>query len=320
MANSRRPGFTLLELLVILAIIAVLIGLLLPAVQKVREAAVRVKCMNNLKQIVLAAHSFAADHNGRLPEFEPQPGPIFAPTRPLTSGQSLYVRLLPYIEQGNLYEEYHRVTPNREAIPLRVPLYICPIDPSLDSPIVSPSLSLKVNSYPANARVFRGSPSLNNTFADGTSQTLTFAEHYAKCDNTMYEYDTNALFFAPNLRPATFADGGTPDCGTLNDVYPITAGVPPVTRSSAPGVTFQVRPDVYGDMPWELRDYPSRLTYIAPAGATICDPRLPQTSHPGGMCVALADGTVRTIRPGIANEVFWGAITPAGGEVISLEY
>ena len=87
-----RAGFTLIELLVVIAIIAVLVGLLLPAVQKVREAAARTQCVNNMKQLGLSFHNFH-DVNGALPvEGE-------------TQQVSFYTYLLPYIEQGNLYNQ-----------------------------------------------------------------------------------------------------------------------------------------------------------------------------------------------------------------------
>src|SRR5438876_7359412 len=98
--RSPRRGFTLIELLVVIAIIAVLIGLLLPAVQKVREAANRLKCQNNLKQIVLAAHNYHGDH-GQFPVGARLS--VLVAGRP-TMGTNLWIELLPYIEQGNLYQ------------------------------------------------------------------------------------------------------------------------------------------------------------------------------------------------------------------------
>jgi prepilin-type N-terminal cleavage/methylation domain-containing protein len=97
-----RRGFTLIELLVVIAIIAVLVGLLLPAVQKVREAAARTRCLNNLKQIALAMQSYH-DSAGRLPYL--RKGPAANPNSVNPDGHSWAVLVLPYLEQAALYSQ-----------------------------------------------------------------------------------------------------------------------------------------------------------------------------------------------------------------------
>src|SRR5947209_2830875 len=124
---SRR-AFTLIELLVVIAIIAVLIGLLLPAVQKVREAAARTKCQNNLKQIMLAVHSFESDR-GFLP-----PNGSWATAHVSFSGQpySVLARLLPYLEQDALYQKVNLNTSalnQPQVLAQRIGVYICPSEP-----------------------------------------------------------------------------------------------------------------------------------------------------------------------------------------------
>ena len=103
-SNRPRPGFTLIELLVVIAIIAILIGLLLPAVQKVREAAARSTCTNNMKQIALGAHNFESTY-GYLPPGEVAESP--GPTRGQNHQQmGVLVWLLPYMEQQNIYNSF----------------------------------------------------------------------------------------------------------------------------------------------------------------------------------------------------------------------
>ncbi len=130
--SMRSRGFTLVELLVVIAVVAVLIGLLLPAVQNAREAANRMSCTNNLRQLAIAAHHFHDSH-GKFP-----PGvrlPVLVRGRP-TGGTNLWVELLPYFEQDNLYKKWdyddnrNNVAGERDVLQAQViKILLCPSDP-----------------------------------------------------------------------------------------------------------------------------------------------------------------------------------------------
>lgn len=265
----RRRGFSLLEILVVVAILALLIGLLLPAVQKVREAAVRSQSMNNLRQISLGMHNLIAAENGRLPGFINLDEPTRGDRAPLDE-------LMPYIER-------------------RAYLYSSPADPSIPlHPPTYPDETSGICSYPVNGLVFEGRGTLHAHVADGLSNTIGFAEHYARCgppgklNDYIYsiqysDYDSRSR------RRATFADRN------YRDVVPVVSPGAATVPSRA-GATFQRAPK-----------------------PTECDPALPQTPHSSGMLTAMMDGSVRVVSSGVEPVAFWSAVTPHGGESIPLD-
>lgn len=284
----RWRAFTLIELLVVIAIIAILIALLVPAVQKVREAAARTQCVNNLKNLSLALIHCADTYTGKLP-----PGVGLYPSSdqqaPHNSNGGHFLHILPFIEQQGLFKAtlrtpdpdgrngnnptYSQWTP--EAQNATVAVYNCPSDPTTQGPALT--------SYAYNGQIFRtGYPGWNATktrfpggFIDGTSNTIIYTEHLRQVA----------------LRPSDYLDGFWPDWG--GHVYSSDLG-----ENTGPTALFQTNPLPLNN---------GRANYIT---------GIPGTPHGNVINCGFADGTVRSVASGINGNTWWGAFTPAGGETL----
>jgi prepilin-type N-terminal cleavage/methylation domain-containing protein len=291
----KLPGFTLIELLVVIAIIAVLIGLLLPAVQKVREAAARMECSNNLKQLCLATVNAADSNHDRIP---PSIG-LYPGSEPaqFNSNGGVFLHLLPYIEQEPLFRaSYRKPDPDgrngaygtysqwtTQIQNARISTLACPSDPTIRENVKARS------SYGANGMVMRhnyrwGSVGLLRfpaSIQDGTSNTIFFTEKLSRCNS------------------GTYPDNFWPDWGPIIN-SPDNPGGSGIT---GPAAIFQPRPS---------------LTSGGSQG--ICDGRRASSPHTGGINAGIADGSVRFVPNGISPSTWWYAMTPAGGEVLGSDW
>jgi prepilin-type N-terminal cleavage/methylation domain-containing protein len=299
--QRRLKAFTLIELLVVIAIIAILIGLLLPAVQKVREAAARSQSQNNLKQMSLALHNIAGTYNGALPSgWGNFPAGTPGWDQPSGAEGSMFFYLLPFIEQNNLYNNGCRTNnggtpagvlsyqPYWAGTSREVKTYIAPADPT-QQPITNGYCSYRTNllafAVPPGSQNWTG-PTLPASFTDGTSNTISFAEGFAQPG---YGGSSPA---AANWG-TTYLDG-TPWCGP---------GSPPNGRCDGPMylATATGSPVVYTTPPF---------TTTPPQ--TVNGDR-PNSFSANVVQVGLMDGSVRSVSANISPRTWYLASHPSDG-------
>jgi len=329
--QSPRPrfsGFTLIELLVVIAIIGVLVAMLLPAVQQSREAARRISCTNNVKQLMLAYHNY---HDAFRRVVRAYHGPGLKDsggnTVSTTKRGTAFWELMPFIEQSALYDKmagdsYSTQYGNND-LPHRkqISSFLCPTDtrtfayannaPGAHYAYINYAINFQVAGRPergdntssvcATSGFFSDDPAQGNMtpatdigrmFTDGTSKTIVFAEKYRTCRT--------------NGAPGNSWSYGAWNVGYLPVfAYGDRAGAASYTTcggSSHNNVGPTSKPQQAGGL-------------VASTSVNTCSNMRTQAFHSGIMMAGFADGSARTIRDDIEGDTWWAICTPKQGDI-----
>ncbi len=337
--RAQKQGFTLIELLVVIAIIAVLIGLLLPAVQKVREAASRIKCSNNLKQIGLALHNYMDTNNGLPPNGNYTYNGSGITT---TNAWSAMARVLPYIEQENLFRAIDFTQSYNVQVGVsskRVATYVCPSEVNDKGFGTDPTYGNKhwIITYATNegtwavltqkATAMRGgdgafAPNRGfrpGDFTDGMSNTIGITEVKAftprvSGSNTTATYNPQP---APPAGPAGadtgFGLGAAAFDPARNTHVEWVDGKVHETGFTTTFAPNTVVPLVSGGTTYDVDFVSATESNLGDTYAAVTA----RSYHSGGVNAVFMDGSVRFVRNSTAVATWRALGTRAGGEVVS---
>ncbi|HEY1381026.1 MAG TPA: DUF1559 domain-containing protein [Gemmataceae bacterium] len=327
---SRRRGVSLVEVLLALGIVVIVIGILLPALTRQKSRGGRSVTSNNLRQIALAVHNYNDANGNNLP-----PLVDVGEGAPTGAGlHSLFFNIQPYIEADNIYRLYNKATPNSYYLPSTgaaqyvIKVYISPADETapngqvVNATVMLPEAppapfaqsftgSYATTSYAANGMIPWNTGGLPRSFVDGTSNTIMFAERPQACTDssgtTVYNLWGYGMYgpSAPAFALLTPDDPeGLPSTGQIAPALPLPAAW------TADRIPVRIGTEDAPPQPSPA----GRAFQVGLKRNSPCDPRIPSSPHPGGMLVALGDGSVRSLAPSMSEWTFWAAVTPDGKE------
>jgi prepilin-type N-terminal cleavage/methylation domain-containing protein/prepilin-type processing-associated H-X9-DG protein len=322
--RKRPAAFTLIELLVVIAIIAILIGLLLPAVQKVREAAARMNCSNNLKQIGLACHNYEGTYNLFPPAWRVlPPDPTVPKGSPNTVGPGAFVLLLPYLEQDNVYRQISVTNaffspanmPNRNpAYSTVIKTYLCPSSPTPSSMDYSAALNIAWGtSYPPGLIFGRtdyapisgtalGIGGTQESQVNGNIGIITEPPSPPSSIAAITDGTSNTLMVVENsARPFFYSNKGFLSNG------PVSQGGGGWADPFGYLVVNGSMPDGSGKVP-------------GPCAMNCTSDNEMISFHTGGINAVFGDGSVRFVKQTITLNQAAALTSKAGGEVINFDY
>jgi prepilin-type N-terminal cleavage/methylation domain-containing protein/prepilin-type processing-associated H-X9-DG protein len=304
-----RFGFTLIELLVVIAIIAILIGLLVPAVQKVREAAARISCSNNLHQLGLAVHAYH-DAAGRIPyDMSPESGQSVNWGLKGTNWSWL-AQILPYVEQGNLYTQAN--VPNAllgdssAFISAQIKTFLCPSDNAQSGP--------RNNAADLSGAIgqtnYKGVSGANWQWGDArwnpSPSTNGSLNGLAAGDGMFYRGDGSKKLTIPQITDGT---SNTFMIGEDVPDYSLWCSWPYSNNAVGTCAIYPNSKNAAGKI------YSSNIQTSQTASTSWPDTYSFRSRHSGGLQFAMADGSVRFIQDGIDPATYRAMATIRGGEV-----